>query len=96
MATNIDTHAVHYSNLSQIPLVPTKKPSTTKSFGLNTLSKLERCLVILNVGLIVILLPLVVTSVHKITKIEGMLLKTYSIQLQISHPLLIETVHVQS
>ena len=96
MATNNDTHADHYSSLSQIPLVPNKKPSPTRSFGLNTLSKLERCLVILNVGLIVILLPLVVTSVHKITKIEGMLLKTYSIQLQISHPLLIETVHVQS
>ena len=71
MATNNDNHADHYSSLSQIPLVPTKKPSTTRSFGLNTLSKLERCLVILNVGLIVILLPLVVTSVHKITKIEG-------------------------
>ena len=86
MATNIDTHADHYSSLSQIPLVPNKKPSPTRSFGLNTLSKLERCLVILNVGLIVILLPLVVTSVHKITKIEGTLLKTYSIQLQIPHP----------
>ena len=86
MATNIDTHADHYSSLSQIPLVPTKKPSTTKSFGLNTLSKLERCLVILNVGLIVILLPLVVTSVHKITKIEGTLSKNYAIQLQIPHP----------
>jgi len=73
MATNIDTHADHYSSLSQIPLVPTKKPSATRSFGLNTLTKLERCLVILNVGLIVILLPLVVTSVHKITKIEGAL-----------------------
>ena len=86
MATNIDTHADHYSSLSQIPLVPNKKPSPNRSFGLNTLSKLERCLVILNVGLIVILLPLVVTSVHKITKIEGTLLKTYSTQLQIPHP----------
>ena len=78
MATNIDTHADHYSSLSQIP---TKKPSATKSFGLNTLSKLERCLVILNVGLIVILLPLVVTSVHKVTKIEGTLSKNYAIQI---------------
>ena len=81
MATNTDTHAEHYSSLSQIPLVTTKKPYATRSFGLNTLSKLERCLVILNVGLIVILLPLVVTSVHKITKIEGTLSKNYAIQL---------------
>ena len=58
-----------YNSLSQIPLMPTKKP-----FGLNILSKLERSLIILNVGLIMILLPLVVTSVHKISKIQGMLL----------------------
>ena len=77
MDLNIDTNVddsqneIH-SSLSQIPPTTNKKPSPTKYFGLSTLSMLERCLLILNIGLVVILLPAVITSVHKIGKIHGM------------------------
>ena len=71
--TNVDDsqNEIH-SSLNQIPLTTNKKPSPTKYFGLSTLSMLERCLLILNIGLVVILLPAVITSVHKIGKIHGM------------------------
>ena len=71
--TNVDDGQNEiYSSLSQIPLTTNKKPLPTKYFGLSTLSMLERYLLILNIGLVVILLPAVITSVHKIGKIHGM------------------------
>ena len=69
--TNVhDSQNEIYSSLSQIP--PTTNKSPTKYFGLNTLSMLERYLLILNIGLVIVLLPAVITSVHKIGKIHGM------------------------
>ena len=71
--TNVhDNQNEIYSSLSQIPLTTNKKPSPTKYFGLGTLSMLERYLLILNFGLVVILLPAIITSVHKIGKIHVM------------------------
>ena len=71
--TNVDDSRNEiYSSLSQIPLTTDKKPSPTKYFGMSTLSLLERCLLILNISLVVILLPAVITSVYKIGKIHGM------------------------
>ena len=71
--TNVDDSQNEiYSSLSQIPLITNKKPSPVKYFGLSTLSMLERYLLILNIGLVVILLPAIITSVHKIGKIHGM------------------------
>jgi hypothetical protein len=71
--TNVDDSQNEiYSSFSQIPLTTNKKPSTTYYFSWSTLSLLERYLLILNIGLVVILLPLVITSVHKIGKIHGM------------------------
>ena len=71
--TNVhDSQNEIYSSLSQIPLTTNKKPSPIKYFGLGSLSMLERYLLILNFGLVVILLPAVITSVHKIGKIHGM------------------------
>ena len=73
--TNVgDSQDEIYSTLSQISPTTNKKPSPTKYFGLSTLSMLERNLLILNIGLVVILLPTVITSLHKIGKIHGMIL----------------------
>ena len=73
--TNVhDSQNEIYSSLSQITPTINKKPSPTKYFGLSTLSMLERNLLILNIGLVVILLPTVITSLHKIGKIHGMIL----------------------
>ena len=58
---------------STAPLIETKRTTTTACSGFATLSVLERCLIILNIGLIVILLPLVFSSIHKLHKIEGMI-----------------------
>ena len=71
--TNVDDSRNEiYSSLSQIPLTTDKKTSPTKYFGMSNLSLLERCLLILNISLVVILLPAVITSVYKIGKIHGM------------------------
>jgi len=58
---------------STAPLTETKKTTRTACSGFATLSVLERCLIILNIGLIVILLPLVFSSIHKLHKIEDSL-----------------------
>ena len=73
--TNVDDsqNEIHSSlSLSQILLTTNKKTLAIKYFGWSTLSLLERCLLILNIGLVVILLSAVITSVHKIGKIHGM------------------------
>ena len=58
---------------STAPLTETKKTTMKACSGFATLSVLERCLIILYIGLIVILLPLVFSSIHKLHKIEGMI-----------------------
>ena len=59
------------STSSQVPLTPKWSPAPKKCLSLYGLSMFERCLVILNVCIIVILLPLVFSSIHRLDKIAS-------------------------
>ena len=68
---NVSSLRQSNSNSNQAPLILKKSPAPTKCLDLYGLTMFERCLIFLNVCIIVILLPIVFSSIHGLDKVAS-------------------------